>query len=486
MTADTVGTDLVPDFFTNYPGNPVREITEAPGDGQPITGSVPSFAPIPPGVDSNEYWQALNERLGSPLEHAIVPAADYPARFATSVAGGTLGDFFSVDETLANLPAFMESECADLTEYLAGDAISEYPFLANIPTDAWRGTIFNGRINAIPIVRGSVLTQVLFTRNDLFEARGVDPNPASIEEFVQACRAMTDARNNTWALSAVPMIVLQQMLGVPNEWVVDGGAFTSSIELEEYKEALEIGRQLIADELVHPDSVGAAAVDLKDWFAAEGSAAMMQDTYTAIPGFYSRNTSVDNFEVGFPVLNGPDGQPAGVWRGYPMIAMSALKKNEPERIRTLLKVANYFAAPIGTEENLFISYGNEGTHYTLEGTDPILTDQGRTERVLLLNYLASPPLPLYQPSLTDVTAAQHQHMLTIMPNSTLTPTWGLYSPTEKSEGGRLERLLQDAANSILLGRQPLSSWDDAVANWRSDGGDQIKTEFQQASEAQES
>jgi MFS family permease len=37
----------------------------------------------------------------------------------------------------ANLPQFLQTRSADLTPYLAGDAIKDYPFLAAIPTYAW-------------------------------------------------------------------------------------------------------------------------------------------------------------------------------------------------------------------------------------------------------------------------------------------------------------------------------------------------------------
>jgi hypothetical protein len=32
----------------------------------------------------------------------------------------------------------------------------------------------------------------------------------------------------------------------------------------------------------------------------------------------------------------------------------------------------------------------------------------------------------------------------------------------------------------VLGRQPVSSVDDVISQWKSQGGDQMRTEFQQA------
>ena len=48
------------------------------------------------------------------------------------MAGDTLGDLFNVDGEFSYLPQFLEARAQDLTEYLSGDAILEYPFLANL------------------------------------------------------------------------------------------------------------------------------------------------------------------------------------------------------------------------------------------------------------------------------------------------------------------------------------------------------------------
>ncbi len=37
---------------------------------------------------------------------------------------------------------------------------------------------------------------------------------------------------------------------------------------------------------------------------------------------------------------------------------------------------NYLAAPFGSEEHLFRTYGIEGVHHELDGTDPVLTEKG--------------------------------------------------------------------------------------------------------------
>lgn len=484
VTPDLPGTeDGIPDTFFAYPANPQSISSEVPGDGSAIRGSVPINKAVPPSMDRNSYWQELNERLGSELALTITPGADFAQRFATSVAGNALGDVFTVDMGFAQLPQFLESQCQDLTEYLAGDAASDYPFLANLPTDSWRGTVFNGGIYGVPITRGVQSSVLLYTRADVFADRGVDLQPSTIDELVQAGEELTDVRSGVWAFTAVPMVLLQQMYGLPNTWGVDeAGAFTHAIELEGYKQALELGRRLVEAELVHPDFADASTADQKTWFGS-GSGLIHQDTYSGMGSMYDVGGGADGYEVGLMVTPGEDGQPAPLWLGNPNNTIAAFKAGDESRIQMLLEVLNWLAAPIGTEEHLFRKYGVEGVHYELDDAgDPVLTPKGDSEAsggTFPIEYLIDGPRPSYYPGRPEVAQDIYDHMEVVIPTGVRNPTVGLYSTTQGTQGGRLTTTITDATNAILLGREPVSSWDDVVADWRSGGGDTIRSEYEQ-------
>ncbi|TDE98963.1 extracellular solute-binding protein [Occultella glacieicola] len=484
---DIVGEGGIPHVFFAYPSDPQPATSEKPGDGEPVSASMGTFAPIPPTADRNPYWAELNERVGSELQLSITPGADYPQRFATAVAGDNLGDIFNVDDSLSQLPQFLEAKCQDLTEFLAGDAIADYPFLANLPTDSWRGTVFNGRIYGLPVQRGITGSQIIFTRDDLFEARGVDPSFAGLDEFLQLCRDMTDPQGNAWALTEIPFVVLQSMVGITNEWMVDdAGAFTHALEVPEQKDALEFGRRLVEEGLVHPDGVGGANADAKAWFS-QGSAAVIEDTYTAVAGFFARNTIGDAYRLGLQVAPGPDGEPAPMWQGMPNNSFTSLAQADPDRIRLLLQVLNYLAAPFGTEEHLFRSYGIEGVTFEFEGSEPVLTQDGlayTSNGAFPVEYLVDAPKETYFPGRPDVAQAVYDHQAVAVPASSLTASWGLYSETQGRVGGQLTTMLNDARNGILLGREPVDSWDETVASWKSGGGDDIRAEYEEAHAAQ--
>lgn len=481
---DLAGNDAgVTDAFFSYPMNPKKATTGVPGDGKPITALVQTSAPIPPGVSSNRYWQQLNKLVGSDLQLTITPASNFPDKFATTVAGGDLPDMTEIAAGTAALPQLLAAKAQDLSEHLSGDAIKDYPFLANIPTNSWKACVFNGGIFGIPVPRGVLSTSVVYRREDLFKAQGIDASISNFDDFFALCQKINAPGKNRWALATTPIDYLREMLGVANGWKNDGGKLTSAYEASEQTEALAAGVKLVKAGVVHPDSFSDSVHEqAKTWFNG-GSAYMIMDTYSALPGFYGQNTAGKSFDVGFMDLPGFTGGQGKIWLGNPTITVTAFAKSAASRVKPLLQVANWLAAPFGTEEYLFRKFGVTGVDYRLQGSDPVLTSTGNSEAQLgqfAVQYLTDTPMPLYYPGLPKVAKAEYAHQQKVIPGGILNPTIGLYSGTDASKGGQLTTKMTDTQNAILQGRQPVSAWEQAVKSWRSGGGDTIRGEYEKA------
>ncbi|HEY0583113.1 MAG TPA: hypothetical protein VGE94_13085 [Chloroflexota bacterium] len=162
----------------------------------------------------------------------------------------------------------------------------------------------------------------------------------------------------------------------------------------------------------------------------------------------------------------------------------ALKKASAERIKELLGVLNYLAAPVGTTEALLLQYGVDGPNFTRdENGNPVQTPQGLTDTVVPWKNISGPPDYLFSANSADYVPvayqAQKEHFAVTVPN----PTVGLYSPTDASKGITLKTTFTDRLNEILFGKQPLSVFDDLVKQWRANGGDTIRSEYEQAFQA---
>ncbi|MFD7025754.1 hypothetical protein [Promicromonospora sukumoe] len=475
---DIKGTDGVPDTMLRYPANPQKVTSGRPGDGEDVGIFGMTNTPVPPGADKNAYWQELHERLGFALTIALTPAGDFSDRFQTTVAGDRLPDIFEMfPGDVPGLPNLLEERAADLTEYLSGDAVKKYPFLANIPTESWQSCVYNGKIFAVPVPRGPAQSGVFYARQDWFEAEGIDPNVASAEEFYDLCKELSGG--NTWALGRVPLGHLRQMFEIPNGWSEDGGKLTSANLHERQQEALELGRRLVADGFVHPDGVPATQPQRKTWLV-NGTIRMLDDTFSAWPDF--SNYPIDeNFRLAVaapPLAEG--GGTAGIHLGAPVQNITSISKKSEGRVEALLDVINYLAAPFGSEEHLFRTYGVEGVHHELDGTDPVLTEQGRTEIQLGLKYVVEGPWVNFQAGDPDVAQAEHDAQAAVVPTAVPNPVQGLFSDTASRKGGQLGEKLASTESDILAGRKPVTAWADAASAWAKGGGDTIRDEYQKA------
>jgi len=63
------------------------------------------------------------------------------------------------------------------------------------------------------------------------------------------------------------------------------------------------------------------------------------------------------------------------------------------------------------------------------------------------------------------------------------PVVGQVSATDEAKGAQLNQMIFDRVSAIAAGRAPLDDLAQLGKDWRSQGGDQIRTEFQQVLQA---
>ncbi len=479
-SADLPGTNEgVTDGYFTYPANPPRVTTGVPGDGKPITVMMPAANAIPPATDQNAYAQELNRRLGSELKVAWTPSADWSQKLATTIAGDQLPDVFNLQNETPDFPAMLEAKALDLTPYLAGDAIKKYPALANIPTDSWRGAVFNGKIFGLPIPRGITTSRILYRREDILEQLGAATVPSSFADFLELCRIATDPGKNRWALAGLPLTFIQEMYELPNNWTETDGNFSHLFEHEHMKDALESGRQLVASKVVNPDAFASAQAQYKKWFDA-GTAVMVEDSLSAWQGFQRRGATVPGFKMAAHPAPGAEGGKGVFWLGKPNHSITAINKKAADRVETILNVLNWLSSPFGSEEDMFRQYGIAGTDYELNGSDPIMTDQGTLEIKANPVYLTGSPATLYISQGEDAVRARHEAEEALVPLAVKDDSNGLYSATASRAGAQQLKAMEALQNDIVQGRKAVSDWDAGVKEWQAKAGDKMRLEYEEA------
>ncbi len=476
---DLKGENGVSDTVLRYPDNPAAVTTGPPGDGADVGVFALTNTPVPPAMDQNAFWQELNARLGFTLSVALVPSGDFTERFQTTVAGDQLPDLFTYFPSgVPGLPSLLRERAADLTDLLSGDAVRNYPFLANIPTESWRSAVYGGRIYGVPIARGPQSSPCLYRRDDVLDARGIDGDEGSWDGLRAIFSELTGG--NTWALSNVPMQLIRQAHGIANTWEVGtGGALLSANEDERQLEALEQGRRLVADGLVHPDTTSSDNQQRQAWVVG-GTTSFFEGTFAAWSTLANLPTAGD-MRLGIvvpPAIEG--GGAAPIWLGPATHNLTGISVKSTDRAAALLDVLNYLAAPFGSAEHMFKNYGLEGVHHTLVEGDPVLTDKGQRETQLGLKYVGEGPWVNYVPGRSDVAQAQFDAQSAVVPTAIPNPASTLFSETESRKGSQVGSALDSVQTDILQGRQPVSAWTGAVQRWKRDGGDQMRDELSQA------
>ena len=262
-------------------------------------------------------------------------------------------------------PEFLESQCADLTPYLAGDAIKDYPNLANLPSFAWPTMVFNGKIFAVPRVKGGLAGPngtSLIVQGKAFDQAGFGSLTfANVDEFTRALKTMVDPSKGVYALGGPARVAphwwFLQCFGAPNQWRSSGGKLTRDWETDEYKAALAYFRSLWDSGL----SIRTPPRRPSRWLLRGQVPDVAELVYRLrfVVGVGRGHRSGLQAARDHPLQRRRQAKPA-YFTGLGQAGRAAFKKTTPERIKEFLGIMNYFTAPFGSLEYLLLYFGVEG------------------------------------------------------------------------------------------------------------------------------
>lgn len=479
--------------FVNYP-TPFQSVKQTPGSG----GTVKTFQLIwgspPPGGDSNSWTKAMSKAMGVDYQPTYTPNDNFEQKLATVIAGGDLPDLTWMRplSSAAAAKALSQGAFANLNDALGGDAVLEYPNLANIPTQAWERSAFRGNLLGIPRPLYA-MNRLTTWREDWADQLGLSKTPSTPEEVFEIQKAFSNKER--WAYGSVellndaPYSQFYSMFGVPNGWSESGGKFTNFIETDEFEAALEYMRESWDAGHFHPDSLlnQTQLPTLENLFyqgkvGFRGSAPLAW--FRATVGELDKMAVVD--PSARPGLFTPPGN-AGKkpvfyetpgWYGFASIPAKVAQ--DKERLKELLRVADFMAAPFGSKEYTLMVFGVEGRHYTLDDKgNPIPSTNAQIGSELNGNYFIEPSeTSLYFPGTTGRVEAAQAYVSNELDSSGANAANGRYSATLIEKSATLNQINNSYQNDIVSGRKPVS----ALKNWRQDwaaaGGSKIRSEFE--------
>ena len=478
--------------YFNFPRALFKSVREAPGRGEEVTllTNLIQGAVVP--LEQNSAWQAVNKDMGLTVHQRLYGSGDYRTGLNTTIAGGDLPDTLYNNPTnyIANLPSFLQAQCADLTSYIGGDAVKDYPNLANIPTPCWAETVFNGAIYAVPVPRAPFLNAFL-VRQDVVDQAQLEP-PKSADDFRKYLMAVARPQQNRFGLAAATppafglgsQAPLLMIFGAPNNWALDkSGKLVKDFETEEYRAAVGFARDLWSAGVFHPDTRTLNGTTLSTALRG-GQTVVASHSFGALIAQWPL-LAAENPAAHLRVIHpfSADGKSKPIYHTGPSnFGMSFIKKGSADRVKLLLRVLNYIASPFGSQEWALLNYGVEGAHYARDAQGiPVLTEKGKTEVVSTWKYITNNPQVLFSPYRSQEYATDIQEDEKALADVAIAdPTLGLFSPTYSAQRATLDQALSDGVADIVVGRGQLSDLDAVVADWRTNGGDKARAEYLEA------
>ncbi|MEU5718680.1 extracellular solute-binding protein [Streptomyces sp. NPDC020403] len=465
--------------FTKLPDPLVASVKSAPGKGSSFRVMTPLWGTVP--KKDNPYYTAVNKAVGAKLSFDPQDGNTYQDKIGAVLAGSDLPDVMTIPgwNMQGQIRNAITARFADLGPYLAGDAVKKYPNLANIPTGAWQYSVFGGKLRGLPMPN-PVIGNAFFYRKDLI---GSGALPASAEDLLAFGKEYTAPKSKVWAFDDL-WTCIQKVFGLlpdaPHYWKLEGGKLVHKIETQEYREALAFARKLHEGGYIHPDAEANKDADSKIRFTS-GHVLMYNDGTGGWKGMVTEQ-AVANPKFDMQALDffAADGGKPVLWQDDPAGIFTFINKNLPkEKIEEFLGIADFAAAPYGTEEFMLTNYGVQGAHYKVEGGVPTFTPKGIEEaQPATLLYIASPPHTIAFPDEPQLVKDYAGWMARQAPHVRKPLFFGM-QVVEPQRYASLYTPFDDLQKDIRRGRKKVSDVDAAVTTWKNSGGDQLRDWYQE-------
>ena len=493
ITSDVEG---MPTIFTTPIKEYFKSVDKAPGSGAEVTTFQVLWAAPPRPREKNDYWKSLEERLNVKFAPTLVASDGYNDKLSTTVASGKIPDLTFVQDTDAiGQRALEDGAFADLSEVLAGDNIKKWPNLANVATNAWKVSSKNGHIYGVPN-ENPYLPNFPIIRKDLLKLAGHDSMGSNTDEWLQVMTDIAKLKEahgkQIWGMAGIDgkaQAMFEWMFRAGTTWQLDdSGKITNVLMTDAFEQVMEYENKLWKAGVIHPDGIGG---NLPDLFTP-GQIALSIDSFS---GFFGNPIigqvmdATEGAELEFFVPPAFDGGDLVIQRddGYwGIVAISSEAAKDEKRLEELLGIINYWRAPYGSEENLFITTGNEGVNFEFGPNHeivPLNNEQADSDRLALqwLGAFASPTfqIPERLVFLADNFKSSLEQLIKFtVPN----PVAGMLAPSAATLNAKLDSLNTDYRNGFITGRKPLSDMKAYRDAWLKAGGQKLCDEYTEAYE----
>ncbi|MBD2843649.1 extracellular solute-binding protein [Paenibacillus sp. IB182496] len=432
--------------------------------------------------------EMIEDKLNVDLEIQWIPASTFQDRMTSAFATGSLTDIVNIRLDGANREAIQDGQFWEVGPYL-----DEYENLSKLQEEVLNNTMVDGKLYAL--YQGRPLSrQGLIYRADWAENLGL-ATPQTLDELYEMMKQFTEndpdgngqddtvglADRNDFGSGAFKTV--GSWIGMPNEWGMQDGQLRPAFMFPEYKETMDFIKDLRDNGYMNSDFPVTSKTEQQNMLI-NGEAGTYIGCMCDVQQLYTGASQL-NPDAAFDVQNQitTDGEPFTVWSGpgfnHPYLFPKSAVKTEEE----LKQILAFMDGLMDPEIANLLYWGIEGEHYTIEdGLAVPVADQGKIDReVKPYN-----TIEVGDPATSGRLAGKYeyapmqkaQELFDDNANYAVQdPTLTLSSETYTDNKDRLAQIITDATYNYMLGELDEAGFDQAVARWQSEGGDQVIEEF---------
>lgn len=455
-----------------------------PEDKKPVSFSImTNFYNQTPPADDTEFKKKLEQLTNSSLKIQWVSANNYTDKLNVTLASGDLPDMLYINDPFTTVFRNMAAQQAfwDITPYL-----KDYPNLTKyIDKVAWDATkMADGKNYGIPRPRSVDGDSFFILRKDWLDNLGL-AEPKTADELYAVMKAFVEkdpdknGKNDTVGFSGYfnadsmgGMNLFEYFFhGATGDWKLQkDGTLAFTALLPEEKQALEYMAKMYKEKLLPEDLAALKNSQARDLFTS-GKSGIIGDKAGNLPSYLPTLNKIQPGASALPLtsINGYNTMGSGFAGIY------AISKKVPEdKLKRILEAVN---ASMTSEVFLHIKYGLEGVHYKVENGKKVIDAEAKTRDALsdylqIFNagpddenfYKSSLPADKYGNLADTLIKIEENRRSTSVPNYSI----GLYSETKQKINAELMKKTQDLKTKIIIGVEPISSWDAYVAKLKTD------------------
>ncbi|MDF2923816.1 MAG: transporter substrate-binding protein [Paenibacillaceae bacterium] len=437
-------------------------------------------------TEENLAIKELEKQTNTKLKFTWVTSNNYNDKSNVTLASGDLPDLMLVNDLFTPQIRQMAVQGAfwDVTEL-----VKDYKNLVAYGEEAWTNTkMQDGRNYGIPRPRpvegaGSAFPVV---RKDWLDKLGMSI-PETVEDIYQVMKAFKekdpdgDGKHETVPFAANieatwmgKLMWMEDLLnGSPGRWKVKDGQLVYSALEPGTREALVWANKFYKEGLLPEDAIIMKASQAEELLGA-GKAGF--STLGTIESTYTHELNAKKVDpnaqiVALPYLTGPFGKMAYKGTGY--FGAYLIPKTVPEaKVKKILEFLDWTSTQ---EADDLMRYGVKDVHYTVQnGVKTPNPDQAYTNSADLNQFMGG-IVDYYNRAVNvKMDAEMTKRNKAILDErakvSMSDPSTGLYSETGLLVQKELEQKIQDLKSKIILGKEPITAWDD-YANMLKANGD---------------